>query len=293
MTSSGSRTPPTATPPSSLNRREFVGSLGSALGAFALLPRPFAAPRHAIGIQLYTVRTLMAKDAEGTLAALAQIGYREVELAGMYDKTAAELRAMLDRHQLAAPAGHIALPALRGDALKRTLENASTLGHRYVVCPWIDQADRTADGYKRIAEEFTTIGEAARAAGMQFCYHNHDFEFAPLVSPIGRDGYDILLGASEPTLVRMELDLYWVTNANRDPLEYFDKYPGRFPLVHVKDRRSDGTMAEVGQGYIDFKRIFARGERAGIRHYFVEHDQPLAPLESAKQSFEYLSRMKL
>jgi sugar phosphate isomerase/epimerase len=290
-----------------MRRRELLRLLGIA-GAGSALPRTVrgwagrgselrhlerAAHRQrlgAIGIQLYTVRTLMARDVERTLAALAEIGYREVELAGLHGKSAKEMRAIIDRHHLVAPSSHISLDDIR-HRWPQTLSDAAVLGQRFIVCPDIGAEERTAQGYRRVAGEFNTAAEAARRAGLQFCYHNHDFEFAPLAGAGGTLPYDILLAECEPALVAMELDLYWIVKGGRDPLAYFAKHPGRFPLVHVKDMARDGSMVDVGNGRIDFRAIFAQSKQAGIEHYFVEHDEPLAPLDDARTSYDYLRRL--
>ena len=254
-----------------------------------------AAATRVPGLQLYTVRSLMEQDVEGTLRTLAGIGYQEVEFAGYFNRTPAALRATLDAAGLRAPSAHIPLDALRA-SLPGVLAAAAALGHQYVVCPYTVDADRTADGYRRLAAEFTRIGQACRARGVQFAYHNHDFEFADLGG--GRTGYDILLAESDPQLVQMELDLYWATKAGRDPVALFAANPGRFPLCHVKDLRDPrGTqaMAPVGEGTIDFARIFAAGGGAGLRHFFVEHDNaadyPGGALASVRTSYAALRRL--
>jgi len=147
-----------------------------------------------------------------------------------------------------------------------------------------------------VAADLNRAGEACRQRGMQMAYHNHDFEFADLGG--GRTGYDILLAESDPALVQMELDLYWATKAGRDPVALFAAHPGRFPLCHVKDMREPRgaqTMAPVGEGGIDFARIFAQAEQAGLRHYFVEHDNaaeyPGGPLASVRTSYGALRRL--
>lgn len=241
-----------------------------------------------MGIQLYTVRGLMEQDVEGTLAALAHIGYDEVELAGLHGRSARAMRSILDRLELTAPAGHISLQQIRDD-MDRVLEDAATLGHRYVVCPFIDGADRSVSGYRRVAELFDGAAQAADRVDVGFAYHNHDFEFTPL--PDGSLPYDLILAETDPALVQMEMDLFWITKGGADPLAYFARHPGRFPLVHVKDMTAAGEMVNVGEGAIDFARIFARSEQAGIRHYFVEHDQPSAPLDDVKVSYDYLRRL--
>ena len=234
------------------------------------------------GIQLYTLRTVLEKDTERTLATLAEIGYREVELAGLYGMTAAAMRAMLDKHGLKAPSGHVPIELLRTN-LARTLDDAKALGQQYVVCPYLDEKERTADGYKRAAETLNTAGEAAKKAGMQLAYHNHDFEFKTVGDA---PAYDTLLAQTDPQLVKMELDLFWITEAGKDPLAYFAKHPGRFPLVHVKDRTADGKMVDVGQGAINYSQLLARASaEGGARHFFVEHDNPADPLATARTSF--------
>jgi sugar phosphate isomerase/epimerase len=150
-------------------------------------------------------------------------------------------------------------------------------------------AERSSiDAYRRIADEFNRAGEAARAKGLTFAYHNHDFEFQPMD---GTTGYDTLLEACDPALVAMELDLYWITHAGRDPLRYVRANPSRFPLVHVKDRAADGSMADAGAGQIDFPAIFAAAGGA-IRHYFVEHDRPGDAFASIAASHRYLSSLR-
>jgi sugar phosphate isomerase/epimerase len=172
----------------------------------------------------------------------------------------------------------------------KALDDAHVIGQSFIVCPFIDEKLRSEpDGWKRVGETFNRAGEASKKAGIQFGYHNHNFEFKP---QDGKLPYDILLAETDPNLVKMEMDLFWITKGGQDPLKYFDRYPGRFPLVHVKDMKKDGEMTEVGSGTIDFKRIFAQSDKAGIQHYFVEHDQPKSPLDSSKASFEYLQQLR-
>ena len=271
-----------------MNRRQFVHTAGAAAFAVALPRAPRRLDR--IGLQLYTVRDHMAKDFAGTLARVAAIGYREVEFAGYFGKDPREVRALLERHGLTAPAAHVGPGA--GDEWRAALEAAQAIGHHYLVVAWIPDAERrTLDDYRRFAERFNRAGEAARAAGMQFAYHNHDFEFVPLQ---GRLPYDVLLRETDPKLVQLEMDLYWITKGGQDPLAYFARYPGRFPMVHVKDSMGPPAhhMVDVGAGTIDWRKIFARRDRAGIRHWFVEHDQPADPFASIRASYNYLKRLE-
>lgn len=244
-----------------------------------------------IGVQLYTVRTELAKDFEGTLGKVAALGYQEVEFAGYYNRTPQQVREVLKRHRLASPAAHIPIGDLR-DKMSAVIDAAKTIGHRYVICPWLDPNERRSlDDYKRHAELFNRAGEACQKAGLQFGYHNHDFEFHQLG---GQMPYDLLLKECDPKLVKMELDLYWVARGGQDALAYFKRQPGRFELVHVKDLERGGKQAavEVGRGSLDFKSIFAESGRAGIKHYFVEQDEPQQPLESIRVSIEYLRKLE-
>ena len=273
-----------------VSRRHFLSSSAAAVAACAIPGSLRTGERAAtpIGIQLYTVRALMARDVRGTLEALREIGYAEVELAGLHRLATSEWKSMLDDLGLRAPASHVGLADLRA-RLSRVLEETQGIGAQWVVCPWIDAADRTPEGYRRLAGEFNRVGEAAKDAGLGFAYHNHQFEFDDLGA--GQRGYDILLAKCDPDLVAMELDLYWITAAGRDPLRYLTAHPGRFPMVHVKDRSADGRMVNVGRGTMDFGAVIARAGKAGIRHWFVEHDEPPAPLQDARESFAALRRL--
>jgi sugar phosphate isomerase/epimerase len=274
-----------------MNRRTFLGTMTAATVLSSRLGWSAGGDRKLdkIGLELYTVRDLMKNDFEGTLAKVAEIGYREVEFAGLFDHTPQEVRAMLNRHGLSAPASHVPYN-LVDTQWPKALDDAHVIGQSFIVCPFIDEKLRNEpDGWKRVGETFNRAGEASKKAGIQFGYHNHNFEFKP---QNGKLPYDILLAETDPNLVKMEMDLFWITKGGQDPLKYFDRYPGRFPLVHVKDMKKDGEMTEVGSGTIDFKGIFAQSDKAGIQHYFVEHDQPKSPLDSSKASFEYLQKLR-
>lgn len=247
-----------------------------------------------IGVQLYTVRDEMKRDVAATLARVAQIGYTEVEFAGYFDHSPAEIRAMLDQNHLTAPSAHIPLQQLQGD-LSGVIAAAKTIGHAYIVCPWLDPSQRgsTVDAWKSFGATLTDIGRRVQQAGLQFAYHNHDFEFTKIGDVVP---FEVLLANSDPSLVKLEMDLYWATKGGQDPLTWFAKYPGRFPLVHVKDASAGKMdMEPVGSGSIDWKRIFAKRELAGIKHYFVEHDNaadgPGGAFASITASYNYLSAL--
>jgi len=289
---------------STFTRRSFLGALAAA----PLLPRALLAQQRGsrslgrIGLQLYTVRDLMAKDFNGTLAKVAAIGYQEVEFAGYFDKPPKTVRAVLDRCALTAPSAHVDYASL-GDKWPQVLDDARVIGHKYLVNPWIDESIRNQPGaWGRIAQTFNRAAEAARKAGIQFAYHNHHFEFVPVD---GKRPFDVLLAECDKDLVKMELDLCWISVAGADPIDYFTRHPGRFPMVHAKDMKrlppapAPGApalpfdqlfpdMTEVGSGVIDWARIFAASSTAGIQHVFVEHDQPADPLASVGVSYKYL-----
>jgi sugar phosphate isomerase/epimerase len=292
-----------------MDRRGFLGTLTAA----TLLTKRlgWAAGEHRadrIAVQLYSVRDAMEKDYESTLAKVAAVGYREVEFANYFghapsfDHPPKEVRAMLDHHGLQATSAHVPYRVL-GETWPQVIEVSTVLGHSYLVNPSIDEAVRKQpDGWKRAAETFNRAGETSKKAGIQFAYHNHWAEFQPVA---GKLPYDILLKECDPNLVKMEMDLCWIVVAGQDPVAYFHKYPGRFPLVHVKDMKklpSPGdpltedtlkpAMTEVGSGMIEWKRIFAHSHTAGIKVYIVEHDWPASPFDSIEISYKYMKDLR-
>ncbi|HLV86247.1 MAG TPA: sugar phosphate isomerase/epimerase [Candidatus Sulfotelmatobacter sp.] len=294
-----------------MDRRTFLGTLtGAAATAMMSRSRAWAADEHrikTIGIQLYTVRDALKRDYDGTLAELVKIGYREVESGKDHDLPDPKaMRAALDRAGLTSPSFHVGWDGLGADWPK-IIEANKIVGRKYLVNPWVDEEVRDKpDGWKHAAETLNHAGEIAKKSDIQFAYHNHWIEFVPLAD--GKLPYDILLENLDPNLVKMEMDLGWATVGGQDPVKYFQRYPGRFPLVHVKDlhevpdaasvrsSRFAGEhmtiLADVGTGVIDWKRIFAHSEQAGIKHYFVEHDNPKDGLQTARVSYAYLEKLR-
>ncbi len=278
-------------------------SLLAALGGFRLAEdqsvlgaslSPASKPRKLdrIGLQLYTVRKELESDFDGTLAEVAAIGFHEVEFAGMFDHKPNQVRTTLDRLGLVAPSSHIETQHIRDD-WEKSIEEALTLGNRYITCAWLSPDERKSiNDYKKLVDLFNNAGETCRRSGLQFCYHNHDFEFEPLE---GKIPYQVLLEDTDPDLVKMQLDLYWITLANHDPLHYLREHPDRFRMFHVKDMEDTPERADtsVGKGVIDFKRIFELAGHAGVEHFFVEEDESSGSmLESARLSFEYLRALE-
>ncbi|HKV73390.1 MAG TPA: sugar phosphate isomerase/epimerase [Gemmatimonadales bacterium] len=276
------------------DRREFLGAAAGGVAALALGRRwpPAYDQLGPIGIQLYTVRDRMKTDFEGTLGRIAKIGYQEVEFAGYFDHTPAQVRNALKTSGLTAPSAHVEYTRIVKGEWDKVVEESLAVGHQYAVVAWIDEDQRkTLDGWKRVADRLSEAAHAAKKAGLGMAYHNHSYEFEPLE---GQVPYDVLLSATDPSVVKLEMDLYWVTRGGRDPLEYFARWPGRIRLVHIKDSKGppQHVMADVGTGVIPWGKIFAKHKQAGIEHYFVEHDEPKDGLASAEVSYRYLRQLR-
>jgi len=279
-------------------RRNFLATLGVA--AFGLASRDaladgvLLAPKRKlkkVGLQLYTVRDLMKADLPGTLRKVAQIGYKEVEFAGYFGRSPAQIRALLKQNGLTSPSSHIGLDILEKDPVK-AFADAKAIGHQWATVPYIPEERRkTVDDWNRIIDLLNRLGPQAKAAGLRLAYHNHDFEIRPVngVRPL-----DMMLDKTDPSLVDFEMDLYWVVFGGGDPIDFFNRHPKRFAMVHVKDSAGppDNKMVDVGKGTIDFPKIFAQSDKAGIKHYFVEHDQPADPIATIRNSYQYLHALR-
>lgn len=274
------------------NRRTFLQAMAACGGTLALSGEAAPADWKAqIGLELYTVRDLLPKDYEGTLAKVAEIGYKEVEpatdYAGMQPRA---FRAMLDRYGLSAPSTHVG--ATSGPGLEKQLEGFQIMGIRYTEIRGAPGAGRgaprpaeTEDSVKRTAAEINRHGQIARKFGMKMLIHNHTQEFQPLEN--GMLPYTILLAETDPDLVAMQLDIGWASVAGQNILQMFAKTPGRFELWHVKDargirlmtprmteqeRQRAAMLVPVGEGEIDYQAIFAGAAQAGLKHFCVEQD---------------------
>jgi sugar phosphate isomerase/epimerase len=290
----------------SLNRREFLHRAGA--GSAALLgiagvssdgllsPHDSRFTTHAspeqlsrIGVQLYTVRALMQASVEKTLEQVARIGYKEVEFAGYFERTPQQIRTILDANGLTSPSAHSAsMPAIR-QRFTQLIDEAAIIGQKYLICASIPRSEMTADGYKKVAGELNRAGEMAATSGITFGFHNHSDDLAPLGSTTG---YDILLTECDPKVTSMQMDIFWLVKGGKDPLAYIARYPGRFYSVHVKDMAADGKMVDAGAGTLPFAKIFAQSKKAGLQHYFVEHDEPGDPMASIAASYKNLSALK-
>ncbi|WP_339723910.1 sugar phosphate isomerase/epimerase [uncultured Paraglaciecola sp.] len=276
---------------STFDRRHFM-KLSSAFVGASLLPGSLAFADQkpsSIGVQLYTLRDMMAVSVEATLKLVSAVGFKEVETAGYFRHSPKEFRKMLDGEGLSAPSAHIGLDLFE-NSLNEVIDTAKEIGHHYVVVPYltVEQRGTGIDVYKKLAEKCNIWGEACQKSGLKLAYHNHDFEFEI------RDGllpYDVLLQNVDADLMAMEMDLYWMAKAKQDPLAYFKRHPGRFKLWHVKDMDKEGAFADVGTGVIDFATIFAHAKQAGLEHKVVERDRTDNVVRTLQQGYKAVSAL--
>lgn len=274
-------------------RRHFLGqSSALAMGAILLPLFSFAANRdQKFGVQLYSFRDDMAKDALGTLKKIAAIGIKEIESArsdkGLYYGLAPQdMKTACEDLGMQLTSGHVALD----DDFQNTMEQAVASGQEYVICSSMPNDGQTVDNYKKVAEQFNTAGEACKKLGLKFGYHNHEYEFE---SDNGIVLYDVLMDNTDADLVHMELDLGWVIVAGKDPLAYFKKYPGRFPLWHLKDMNMDKKEStEFGKGGLDIASMMAHQKESGVKHIYIEQEEYTStPFESMVENMAFLKRL--
>lgn len=279
-------------------RRDFLKiSAAGALGVIALGPmackpgaKPAAQPvdrkSFGVGLQLYTIRDEMSKDVPGTLKKLSDMGYKNLELANyadgkFYGYVPAEFRKMVNDLGMDIVSSHTSVEAagITMESAKKMADDHALLGVKYCVQPWVEEVNRNIESYKKMIADWNQVGAVMKEVGIQFGYHNHNFEFANIDGIVPY--YDIFMPEMDANLITMELDMYWATKAGQDPVEMFNKYPGRFQLFHFKDMSQQSApfydvvkddITSVGAGLIDFKRIYAARETAGMKYMFVEDD---------------------
>jgi len=244
--------------------------------------------RDIIAVQLYTVRSLTKRDMLGTLRSLSDIGYRAVELAGYGNSDARSIAATLQELGMRTPSAHVALQLWAND-FDGTLADLQLLGCDYAVVPFAGEEYRSAEGVRRLAGELNRLGERLRGSGIRAAYHNHAFEFEPLD---GSTMYQQLAAGTDPELVDLELDLFWVEVGGADTRALLEQYAGRVPLVHVKDREPGDEVgfAPAGEGTLDWQQLLPAAERAGARWFIVEQDVSRDPLADVTTAFRYLER---
>jgi len=284
-----------------MNRREFLKDTGTfAIGSLlvtSVLHDHFSGlPLKKIknpGLQLYTVRKEMLADARGTLRRLANLGVKQIESArsdkgNYYGLTAKEMKQVCNELGMTLRSGHVHLDT----QWQQTMSEAVEAGQEYLVCSSMPTQGQTADNYKKVAAAFNKAGEECKRLGLKFGYHNHDYEFE---QENGQVLYDVLLENTDAGLVHMELDLGWVIAAGKDPLDYFTKYPGRFPLWHLKDMDLQKKKStEFGKGSLDIAEMLRHRKQSGLKYFFVEQEEyTTTPLESIQYNMDYLARLKI
>jgi len=281
-------------------RRELLKSLS----LVAALPAARLAARQlqAIGVQLYTVRSVLPQKPAETLNAIEAIGYREIEPTfGGLDRL---WPAIQDTHlkPVSVHLDNTLMNAGKEDDLARAIDQVKKWGFAYAVFPYLPPAERGGlEKIRILTDKLNRAGERCRAAGIGFCYHNHAFEFEPME---GTTGFNVMMERLDKNLCGFELDCFWVSVAGQDPAELLRRLSGRVPLVHLKDKPSGvpvmykesvdrSAFKEVGSGVMDWPAILRAAESSGVQHYFVEQDQtPGDPVESLRQSFGYLSKLQ-
>lgn len=276
-----------------MNRRKFLVQSSAFTAGMILIPsNTFASSmEQQYGIQLYTFRDEMAKDALGTLEKIAAIGIKKIESARSgkghyYGLSPKEMKAACDALGMKLTSGHVALD----DNFEKTMEEAVESGQEYLICSSMPSKGQTVDNYKKVAEAFNKAGESCKKLGLKFGYHNHEYEFE---SENGEVLFDILMDNTQADLVHMELDLGWVIVGGKDPLDYFKKYPGRFPLWHLKDMNmTEKESTEFGKGGLNIQAMMRNQEASGVEHIFIEQEEyESTPLESMKHNMTFLAKL--
>jgi sugar phosphate isomerase/epimerase len=280
-----------------LPRREFLKTAGLLAAGTVLLPRFSRAigedKKNDVGIQLYTVRKEMAEDPIGTLKKLAKIGFKELESArsdkgNYYGLAPKEIKKIAAELGMNIRSGHIHVD----NDWQKSIEQATETGQEYIISAILPSKGQTVEHYQASADEFNKLGEECKKANLLFGYHNHDSEFEKVN---GQVLYDILINRCDPQLVKLEMDLGWVVASGNDPFAYFNKYPGRFPLWHLKDVDPvQKKSVEFGKGKVDIVGLFKETKKAGMRYYFVEQeDYAVNPFESMEDDFSYLKTRQI
>lgn len=270
-----------------LNRRSFLQQAGLMAAGLSLAHTATAKTVTQPGLQLYSLRDDMERDAKLTLQSVANMGYKEIESypgskGFTWGMAPAEFQSFLKNIGLSPMATHCGIEK----DMPKTMDDAAAAGFKNVIVSWIRREERQKlDDYNRIADQFNQFGEMAKKRGMAFGYHNHDY---PYIELDGKLPIDVLLSRTDPKLVNYEMDLFWVVEPGKDPIQYFQKYPGRFTMAHVKDRdpKNHKNSIVIGQGDLELAKMMAAGDKSGVKHFIVEVEEygSLTPTESVKQS---------
>jgi sugar phosphate isomerase/epimerase len=245
-----------------------------------------------VGVQLYTFRNELAADVLGTLKKIAALGIKQIETARSnkghyYGLTPKEMKQACKDLGMTLRSGHVHID----DKWKQTMDEAAESGQEYVICSTMPTSGQTIDNYKKVADTFNKAGEECKKSGLKFGYHNHEYEYD---SQNGQVLYDVLLDNTQADLVHMELDLGWVIVAGKNPLDYFNKYPGRFPLWHLKDMDLvKKHSVEFGKGKLDILTMLKNSKQSGLQYIFVEQEEYAStPFESMQHNMDYLKKIR-
>ncbi len=286
------------------HRREFI-KLSAALGSGAVLStlggslascsatRSMNSVHENFGLQLYTLRDVLPADPEGVLRKVASYGYKQVESfegpKGMFwGMKNTQFKKLMDELGMKIVSSHCDI----NKDFERKAAEAAEIGMNYLICPYLGP-QKSIDNFKKFAATFNERGETCKKAGLRFAYHNHDYSFIPVDGQLPQD---VMMQQTNKDLVDFEMDIYWVVTAGQDPKVWFDKYPGRFTLSHIKDRKKNAPLSDknasidVGKGFINFKDILKEGQKNGLKYYIVEQElyENTTPLDAAKADAVYL-----
>jgi sugar phosphate isomerase/epimerase len=275
---------------SALTRREFLGAVGAAgvtLGlGVAPLTQAAASKKIPVGLQLYSVREQCTADLPGTLAAVSKIGYRAVEYAGYYGRSAKDLRKLLDDNGLVACGTHTPYESVQGDKLKETVEFNRTIGNKFLIVPWMNEAKSKQEWLDR-AKLFNEIADQVKPDGMWVGYHAHSHDFKQVE---GVTAWDLFFGNTKAEVV-MQLDTSNCCEGGADPVAVLKKYPGRARSIHLK-AFGGGPDAVIGEDKVDWPSVFAFCETKGKTQWYVlEHESGKDPLDAVRRSYEALKKM--
>lgn len=272
-------------------RRNFIQNfLALAPGAYLLPPQKKSAVRN-VGVQLYSVRKEMLADATGTLKRLAKIGYKELEAArsekgNYYGLKPKEIKKIANDLGMNVCSGHVHVD----QDWQRYVDEAAEAGQQYLICSSMPLQGQTIENYQKTADIFNEAGEDCKKRNIIFGYHNHEYEFEKVN---GQVLYDVLLNRTEPQLVKMEMDVGWAVITGSDPFKYFEQYPNRFPLWHLKDMDiSKKESTEFGKGGVDIKKLVTSCKKAGMKYFFVEQEEyAVSAFDSLQQDYSYLKKL--
>lgn len=279
------------------SRRKFIKQTGLAAGSLMLGSSVFEActsvkgVEQNYGVQLYTFREQMAADAYGTLQKIAEIGIKHIETARSdkghyYGMRPNEMKMACQGLGMSLKSGHVHLD----DNWEQTMDEAGESGQEYLICSSMPTKGQTVDNYLRTAEAFNKAGEECKSRNIKFGYHNHEYEFESVDNQVL---FDVLMDNTQADLVHMELDLGWVIVGGKDPIDYFTKYEGRFPLWHLKDMNmAKKESTEFGKGGLDIPKMLKYQKQSGLKYIFIEQEEyATGPMESMKHNMEYLSNI--